>query len=77
MDPKCFLFLLPDLISVFVQILCASGRILCVYSCGLESVRKKKKRRTQRNVSKAEEVPEHINFSNRGAFPFFSDQCLR
>ena len=34
--------------------------------CGLESERKNKNRRTQRNVNKAEKVPEHIKFANSG-----------
>ena len=33
--------------------------------------RQKQKRRTQRNVNKAEEVPECINFSNREGPPDF------
>ena len=77
MAPKCFLFLLPDFILVFVPLLCFLGHI-CAYIeqyCGCESVRKKHKRRTQGNINKVEEVPESINFLDRGALPIFSDQC--
>ena len=43
MAPKCFLFLLPDFILIFVPLLCFLGHI-CAYIeqyCGRESVRKK------------------------------------